>query len=259
MQNPDQVADQTRTLRRQVQQGLDDVHTRIADACKQAGRSTDAVALVAVTKYAPMDAVEALIDLGQQDLGESYVQQLTERVTHVDHYLSRQQQLLNKTTDPVRWHMIGHLQRNKVKQAAPACSLIHGVDTLRLGKEISTWGQKRHVDMHILMQVNTSQEDSKHGCPPAAATALARELARMPGICLRGLMTMAAPSDNPENARPCFARTRELFDDCLKEGEVDPATFNLLSMGMSGDFEQAILEGSNVIRAGSAIFAHVPK
>ena len=254
MLSPEQAAAQLRATRQQVKAGLDAVHADIEAACQTAGRSPDEIALIAVTKYAPIEAVEALADLGHLDMGENYTQNLADRVTHMDAYTQRQAELLGKTPEDIRWHMIGHLQRNKVKQVAPNCSLIHGVDTLRLAKEISAWGQKKQCDVHVLVQVNASNEDSKFGCPPAAATALASELLRLPNLNLRGFMTMAAPNTDPN---PCFAHTKELFDEVLESEQADPEHFNLLSMGMSNDFKDAIQHGSNVLRIGSAIFGEL--
>jgi len=153
--------------------------------------------------------------------------------------------------------MIGHLQRNKVKQVVPLVSLVHSVDSLRLAEELHNYASRHDLTIDILMQVNTAGESQKFGVAAPAAIHLAEQIDTMMHLRLRGLMCMAPYSDNPEDSRPCFSRTREIFEDIAKSGYVDNA-FNVLSMGMSGDFEVAIEEGANVIRIGSALYGPKP-
>jgi PLP dependent protein len=153
----------------------------------------------------------------------------------------------------IRWHMIGHLQRNKAKKAIEFCRLIHSVDSLRLAEEIQILAQKREHPVEVLVQVNCSGEKSKFGCPVPAAVHLAEQIDTMLSVRVRGLMTMAALDATPEEARSTFRRCRELFEEIKKTG-VGDGKFNLLSMGMSGDYEHAIAEGANIVRVGSAIF-----
>jgi len=152
-----------------------------------------------------------------------------------------------------RWHMIGHLQRNKVKKCLEVTRLVHSVDSLRLIEEIHNWAFKKDREVDVLLQVNCSGEAQKDGCAPAAAIHLAETIDSMVHLRLRGLMTMAPFSDDPEDARPAFQMCRELFDEIRKEG-IGEDRFGLLSMGMSGDFELGIECGANIVRIGSAIF-----
>jgi len=223
------------------------VVARVAAAAKKAKRSPDDIALVAVTKYASEEEVRALLSLGVLDLGEGRAQLLEERAA----------MLSSRTKEPVRWHMIGHLQRNKIKGVAPVCALIHSVDSLRLAEDLHDWAARHDAVVDILIQVNASGEASKSGVHPAAAFHLAEQIETMAHVRLRGLMTMAAPAETPAEletiARPAFARTRLVFEEIRRASFCNP-DFNVLSMGMSGDFETAIEEGANVVRVGSAIF-----
>ncbi|MBX3376590.1 MAG: YggS family pyridoxal phosphate-dependent enzyme [Phycisphaeraceae bacterium] len=241
------------------------VKRRIAEAAKRAGRDASEIMLVAVTKFAEADQVRSLIQMGHRDFGENKVQNLLHRVGMVEEFMARRRvlprsrqahdgdSLLPAVEDAVRWHMIGHLQRNKAKKAIEFCRLIHSVDSLRLAEEIQAIAMKREHPVEVLVQVNCSGEASKFGCPLPAAVHLAEQIDTMVSVRVRGLMTMAPLSENPEDARETFARCRELFEEVKKTG-VGDGKFNILSMGMSGDFEVAISEGSNVVRVGSAIF-----
>ncbi len=242
------------------------VRERIADAAKRSGRDASAILLVAVTKYAEADQVRSLIQLGHRDFGENKVQNLLHRAGMVEEFMARRRVLPRArhahdgdslfpsgTADAVRWHMIGHLQRNKARKAIEFCRLIHSVDSLRLAEEIQAIAMKRENPVEVLVQVNCSGEASKFGCPLPAAVHLAEQIDTMVSVRVRGLMTMAPISTNPEDSRETFGRCRELFDEVRKTG-VGEGKFNILSMGMSGDFEVAISEGANVVRVGSAIF-----
>ena len=237
------------------------VNDRIAAAAERSGRSADEVVMVAVTKYASMDQVRQLVELGHADLGESRAQQLAQRAPQIDEFLSRKRKMANvapnrsdiEPPERVRWHMIGRLQRNKVKGVVPLVSLIHSVDSLRLADELHSLGNRNDEVIDILMQVNASGETSKGGVAAPAVVPLAEQIDSMLHLRLRGLMTMAPYSDDPEEARPTFRRTAEIFADVAKAGYGGKA-FNVLSMGMSGDFEVAIEEGANVVRIGSLLF-----
>jgi len=234
---------------------LADAHRRVTDriaaAALRVKRDPKEITLVAVTKSATIEQIAGLVSMGQRDLGENRVQQLTTRAAELT-AISHQQLAIP------HWHMIGHLQRNKVKQVAPIVSLIHSVDSVRLAEELSAWAMKRHEDdpvappLDILFQVNIAGEAQKYGLSVVDASTLAPQIAAMPRLRLRGLMTMAPYSDVPETSRPVFAAAATLYDQirtALGEG-----TFNLLSMGMSDDFEVAIEEGANVLRVGRALF-----
>lgn len=250
-----------------------EVRQRIADAAKRSGRSAQSVMLVAVTKTAEPDQIRELVKLGQIDFGENRMQQLLPRATIIDEWLMRQRTLpgaaVSRTPEDaltnkgeastsagaplVRWHMIGHLQRNKAKKAVETCRLIHSVDSLRLVEELQLIGLKREKPIEVLVQVNCSGESQKYGCAIAATEHLVEQIETMVHVQVRGLMTMAAHADDPEKSRPTFERLRELFEEIRERGTGGPR-FNILSMGMSNDYEVAIQEGSNLVRVGSALF-----
>jgi hypothetical protein len=201
-----------------------------------------------VTKSAPLEAVQEVVRLGFHDLGENHVQQLKK----VSSELAGTAE--SNTPPSLRWHMIGHLQRNKVKQIVPTTFLIHSVDTLRLAEEISTYATKLKHKVRVLLQVNTSNEPQKYGVPVGAATHLAEQVQTLPSIEICGLMTMAPLTRNKDVVRACFVRARELFVEMRGERIVGPA-FDQISMGMSSDYEVAVEEGATILRIGSAIFA----
>ncbi|MBI1337742.1 MAG: YggS family pyridoxal phosphate-dependent enzyme [Phycisphaera sp.] len=237
---------------------------RIAEAAVRKNRRPSDVLCVAVTKNATPDQIRQLVELGHTDLGENRVQQLQQRVAQLDEYLSRKRALAhvasrsdnNTPTAPVtvRWHMIGHLQRNKAKPVVPLVKLIHSVDSLRLAEELHALGEKREQPIDVLLQVNITGEETKSGIAGPAAIHVAEQIESMLNLRLRGLMTMAPYSDNPEDARSCFARCAELFNEIRSSSVVPTDQFNILSMGMTGDFEVAIEEGANVVRIGRGIF-----
>ncbi|RMH30657.1 MAG: YggS family pyridoxal phosphate-dependent enzyme [Planctomycetota bacterium] len=238
-----------------------EVRQRIADAAHRAGRTPDSVYLIAVTKTAEPEDIRELIELGHRDFGENRVQQLVQRASMAQEWYDRARLLARSASGkapfdpdkPVRWHMIGHLQRNKARKVADLCRLVHSVDSLRLAEELQQCANRLDRDIEVLIQVNVSGEESKQGLPSSAAGALAEQIDTMVRVHVRGLMTMAPYSENPEDARPHFARCRELFEEMRSQGYGE-GRFDLLSMGMSGDYEVAIEEGANLVRVGSAIF-----
>lgn len=238
------------------------VKDRIAAAAKKSGRDPASIMLVAVTKHAEPDQIRDLYQLGHRDFGENRVQQLTQRAVLIGEWLQRMKAMPGARpaapstptpADGIRWHMIGHLQRNKARKVVELCRLIHSVDSLRLAEELQLIASKREHPTEVLLQVNCSGEEAKHGCAIGAAIHLAEQIETMIQLKLRGVMTMAPLSDKPDDARRAFRRCRELFIDIRDSGVVSPA-FNILSMGMSGDFEIAIEEGSNLVRVGTALF-----
>ncbi len=229
------------------------VRERIESAAARAGRNSEEIILVAVTKYAEMDDVRELIELGHRDFGENRVPQLVQRAAMVDEFIRRRSALGHNNAGPARWHMIGHLQRNKARKIAGCVRLVHSVDSLRLAEELQAVGLKTEEPIDVLVQVNVSGEESKYGCPLPACVPLAEAMEEMAHLRVRGLMTMAPLTDNPEDSRPHFRRLRELFEDMRLEGFGEDH-FNILSMGMSNDYEVAIEEGANIVRVGSAIF-----
>lgn len=243
----------------QLKDDFQKVNDRIADAAARSGRTREDVAMIAVTKYAGMDQIRQIVELGQADLGESRVQQITQRVPQLTEFLSRKKTLAgaaakeDATPDKVRWHMIGQLQRNKVKQVVPHVDLIHSVDSLRLAEELHNYGARLDVEIDILIQVNVSGETKKAGIAAPAVKHLIESIDTMMHLRPRGLMTMAPLCEDPEEARPTFARAAELFND-TQASPFAGEHFNVLSMGMTNDFEVAVEEGANVVRIGRALF-----
>jgi len=232
---------------------LEQIKENIATACARVHRNTDEVKLVVVTKTAPLKSVKEVIELGCTELGENRVQHLKQLADEVAEFL-RQRDGEGGGCDKVNWHMIGHLQRNKVKQVLKISSMIHSVDTLRLAEEINTVAGKLGTKPDILLQVNSSGEPQKYGTPIGAATHLAEQFATMETLRLKGLMTMAPLTRNKNVVRACFVRARELFEEIKGEG-LAGREFTQLSMGMSQDYEIAVEEGATILRIGSAIFA----
>ena len=227
------------------------VEENIRSACARSGRDRQDVKLVVVTKSASFEAVLEVLRLGITELGENRVQQLKKVSSQLVESL--------KDSDPgtlgsINWHMIGHLQRNKVRQVLPAACLIHSVDTLRLAEEINSAAKKMNLHPKVLLQVNTSNEPQKYGVPVGAAIHLAEQLETLPNLELAGLMTMGPLTRDKNVVRSCFTRAAELFVEMRGEKIVGPQ-FTELSMGMSSDYEIAVEEGATILRIGSAIFA----
>jgi len=229
------------------------VNERINSACGRAGRDPKEIQLVIVTKSATIEDIKQVIQLGYIHLGENRAQQLRKVHSQVTEFLEQangNQALQQKLC----FHMIGHLQRNKVRQVLPIISLIHSVDTLRLAEEINSSAAKLNLRPDVLLQVNTSNEPQKYGVPVGAATHLAEQIETLPNLRLIGLMTLAPLTRNKDVVKACFVRARELFVEMRGEKIVGPQ-FTELSMGMSSDYEVAIEEGATILRIGSAIFA----
>jgi hypothetical protein len=236
-----------------IAENLQKVHNNIASACARCGRDSSEITLVVVTKSANFDAVKQVVRLGCDELGENRVQHLKITADDIEAFLQA------NPDDPalpkkINWHMIGHLQRNKVRQLLRTSQIIHSVDTLRLAEEISKNGEKLDICPKILMQVNCSEEPQKYGVPVGAAIHLAEQIVTMPNIKLVGLMTMGPLTLNKDTVKASFARARELFEEIRGE-KIAGADFKHLSMGMSQDYEIAIEHGATILRIGSAIFA----
>lgn len=212
------------------------VRARVAAACRRAGRDPAEVTLVAVTKTVSIQVARVAVELGATDLGENRPQELWKKAAEVP---------------AVRWHLIGHLQRNKIDRTAPLVALMHSVDSERLLDALDAFGRKRGEPVPVLLEVNCSREAAKGGFSPDAVPALGDRLASRPGVSVRGLMTMAAYFDDPEMCRPAFAELRRLRDDLRsRTGLALPH----LSMGMSNDFEVAVEEGATFVRVGTTLF-----
>lgn len=212
---------------------------RIEKAAKKAGRDPKDIQLIAVSKTKPADMISTIYDLGIRDFGENKVQEITAK-----------SQIL---PDDIKWHMIGHLQRNKVKAVLPKVSLIHSVDSIRLAKAISDEAVKLQIIANILLEVNIANEDTKYGFTAKETEEYFEEIAALPNICIRGLMTSAPFVDNPEDNREYFRQLKKLCVD-LKDKNIDNTSMDFLSMGMTNDFEVAIEEGATHVRVGTAIF-----
>lgn len=213
------------------------IRQQAADACNRVGRDPSQVQIIAVAKTKSVQAILAVRDCGIIEIGENYVQEVVEKHRAIG--------------DAVRWHFIGHLQRNKVKYIAPFVQMIHGVDSLRLAQEINRQAEQHGRVIPVLLQVNTSGEESKFGVEPSAGLELAEGLLKLPNIQLQGLMTLAAFLDDPEAVRPMFRLLRKTRDQLQQQtGHSLPH----LSMGMTNDFEIAIEEGATMVRIGTAIF-----
>jgi pyridoxal phosphate enzyme (YggS family) len=241
-----------------LQERLDDVRNRIASACARAGRDVSEVTLIAVTKSAAPEQIREAISLGLGDLGENRVQQLQQRAAQINEYharvLQRGMPVAQQTLPPrIRWHMIGHLQRNKVKQLLPLVSCIHSIDSLRLAEEIDAQAARLDRRIPVMLQVNASEEPQKYGVAVGAAVHLGEQIASMPNLQLVGLMSMAAYGATEAQARFTFCRTREIFEE-MRWHKIGGDKLRHLSMGMSGDFESAILEGATMIRVGTQLF-----
>lgn len=233
-----------------------DITDRIARAAVKTRRRPQDITLVAVTKAASPEALKQLIDAGHREFGESRAQQLGQRAVQISEWLARQ---AGKTDKPIpkpediHWHMVGHLQRNKVKPLLSIAHVIHSVDSLRLAEEIHSGIEKLGRSMQVMLEVNVAGESSKNGVAVGAAVHLAEQIDTMEGVQLIGLMTMAPYSEDPEEARPHFARLREIFEE-VRFRKIGGERFKHLSMGMSGDFEVAIEEGATMVRVGTALF-----
>lgn len=242
---------------RSIRERYDEVKSRVAAAAQKSGRRASDIVLVAVTKTASMDQIREVIGLGQVDLGENRVQQLQQRAAQIEEFLTRRRELgtanAAKLPQQVRWHMIGTLQRNKIKKAIELVRLIHSVDNLRLAEDLQLAAERREKPVEVLIEVNVAEESSKHGIAPAAARHLVDMVDTMLSLKPRGLMVMAPNTGDADTLRRVFTRARELFEEIRRIG-VGGDRFDILSMGMSNDYEIAIECGSNMVRVGSAIF-----
>jgi pyridoxal phosphate enzyme (YggS family) len=227
-----------------IRHNLEKVQARIAGAAARAGRPLEDVRLVAVTKKSSPEWIRALLDCDVSDLGENYPQELWKK-----------SEVLADRAAAICWHLIGHLQTNKVKKTLPLVKMIHSVDSLKLLKVLNESVQTTASPPRVCLQVNTSGEESKHGWSPERIVEDSDSIAACGSIPIVGLMTMAALEGTQESARASFARLRETRDLLREKTGLALAE---LSMGMSGDFELAILEGATLVRIGSAIFEGLP-
>jgi len=213
----------------------------VEDSCNKSNRSTDDVTLIAVSKTKPIEMLKEAYDAGARDFGENKVQEIIEKFP-----------LMPEDT---RWHMIGHLQTNKVKYIIDKVCMIHSVDSVKLAKEISKQAQKANVQMDILLEVNVGQEDSKFGFNVDEVIDQVMEISKLPALRIRGLMTVAPYVDDSEENRAIFCTLKQLSVD-INSKNIDNVNMDCLSMGMSGDYKVAIEEGATLVRVGSSIFGY---
>ena len=222
-----------------LKENFQSVEARIQAACDRAGRSRKEVTLIAVSKTKPVEMLQTIYDAGSRDFGENKVQEMCDKIEQL-------------STD-IRWHMIGHLQTNKVKYIVGRVSLIHSVDSLHLAQEIEKQAAKLDVIVPILIEVNIAEEESKFGIHKEETISLVREVAALPHIRIQGLMTIAPYVENPEDNRAYFRGIKQLSVDIAREN-IDNVSMDCLSMGMTGDYEVAIEEGATMVRVGTGIF-----
>lgn len=240
---------------RMIARNLERVRQRLADACRRCGRDPSSVTLIGVTKGVPAGAIQEALAEGLADLGENRVQEARKK----QELLGLRMADCNPPSEiagrvsPVRWHLIGHLQRNKVKDAVGLFDAVHSVDSARLIEELAHRAAGRPRPVEVFLQVNVAGETTKFGCAPGEALALAQAVRRSQSLRLAGLMTIAPFSDDPGQARPCFRALRQLRDE-LQSTIRNPKSAMALSMGMSQDFEVAVEEGTDYVRIGTAIF-----
>lgn len=222
-----------------LKSNLETVESNIQKACARAGRKRDEVTLIAVSKTKPVPMLEEIYACGVRNFGENKVQELTEKY--------------DVLPGDIKWHMIGHLQRNKVKYIVDKACCIHSVDSVRLAKEIEKEAAKKNCRVNILLEVNVAREESKFGLMPEEVMETVEEISKYSHICLQGLMTIAPYTENPEENRPYFAQLRKLSVDIASKN-IDNINMSILSMGMTNDYEVAIEEGATLVRVGTGIF-----
>lgn len=222
-----------------INENLMQVRKNIEAACQKAGRNPEEVTLIAVSKTKPVSMLEEAYQAGSRDFGENKVQEIMDKYPVLP--------------DDIRWHMIGHLQRNKVKYIVDKVSLVHSVDSLRLAEEISRQAEKKQTELDILVEVNIAQEESKFGTSRAEAAQLVEEIAKLPCIHVKGLMTIAPFVEHPEENRKYFRQIKELSVDIEKKN-IDNVSMSVLSMGMTNDYMVAVEEGATMVRVGTGIF-----
>ena len=222
-----------------IRDHLNEVRENIQKACEKAGRSPQEVTLITVSKTKPLFMLEEAYEAGARDFGENKVQEILEKHP--------------KMPEDARFHMIGHLQRNKVKQVLPHAVLIHSVDSYRLAEQISQEAGKLGITAKILLEVNVAKEESKFGMMPEDVPEMAGQIAALPHLQIEGLMTIAPFVDDPEKNRPVFRKLYQLSVD-IKKKNIDNVSMGVLSMGMTGDYQVAVEEGSTMIRVGTGIF-----
>lgn len=222
-----------------IKENIKEVLNDIKIAEDKSSRNSGSAKLIAVSKTKPVSMLQEAYDAGMRDFGENKVQEL------VDKY--------EQLPKDIKWHLIGHLQTNKVKYVVDKAYLIHSVDSIKLAKEISKEAQKKNICVNVLIEVNVAEEESKFGVSVDDAEGLIREIATLPGIKICGLMTVAPFVSDSEENRPIFRKLKQLFVD-IKAKNIDNVSMEIMSMGMSGDYIVAVEEGATYVRVGTKIF-----
>ena len=222
-----------------LKENLEEVEERIQAACRRAGRSREEVTLIAVSKTKPADIIREAYDLGIRTFGENKVQEIMDKHPQLP--------------EDIQWHMIGHLQRNKVKYIVDKVSMIHSVDSLRLAQTIEQEAAKHNVCVPVLLEVNVAQEESKFGLKMDEVLPLIETIADFPHIKVQGLMTIAPYVENAEDNRDFFRQLKKLSVD-IEAKNINNVSMSVLSMGMTGDYQVAVQEGATMVRVGTGIF-----
>lgn len=222
-----------------INENISKVRENIVKACEKAGRNPEEVTLIAVSKTKPVSAIEEALLSGTLDYGENKVQELCDKYD-----------VLPKN---IRWHMIGHLQRNKVKYLVDKTYLVHSVDSLRLAEQIEKEFAKHNQVCDILVEVNIAQEESKFGINAKETEELIRKIAKFEHVRIKGLMTIAPYTEDPESNRDYFREIKKLSVD-IRDKNIDNVSMDVLSMGMTGDYMVAVEEGATMVRVGTGIF-----
>ena len=228
-----------------ISENIENIRKNIDAACKRSGRDPKDVLLLAVSKTVDVDRIKVAVDCGLNSLGENRVQEIMEKYEPMG--------------ENVKWHLIGHLQTNKVKYIIDKVELIHSVESIKLAEEINKQAKKHNLVMDVLVEVNMADEESKFGVKPEETESFIRELALMDNIRVRGLMTVAPAVENEEENRKYFRQMKQLLVD-INSKKIDNVNMTELSMGMTGDYEVAIEEGATIVRIGTGVFGarHYP-
>lgn len=222
-----------------IKENILKVEQNIQSACQRVNRNPEEVTLIAVSKTKPLSDIETAIQCGMMEFGENKVQELVDKMEHV--------------STPVHWHLIGHLQTNKIKYIVDKPLLIHSVDSVRLANEIQKEAAKKQADCDILLEVNVAKEESKYGFDYDEVMDAVKEISMLPNVHIQGLMTIAPFVENPEDNREIFAKLHKLLLD-IKTRNIDNVNMSVLSMGMTNDYMVAIEEGATMVRVGTGIF-----
>ena len=222
-----------------ITENINEVRKNMEEACRVSGRNPEEVSLIAVSKTKPVSMLQEAYDAGCRDFGENKVQEIMDKI--------------DRLPSDIRWHMIGHLQTNKVKYIVGKVFLIHSVDSLHLAEAISKEAVKQNTTVNILIEVNVAKEDTKYGAMAEDTVSLVEKIALLPGICVKGLMTIAPYVENPQENRQYFVKLKQLAVD-IKSKNIDNVHMDILSMGMTGDYMVAIEEGATYVRVGTGIF-----